>query len=144
MTINQHYKKEFTDRIERLDITDYVQNFLLLYSKQRGAVLNNYLGDVEYLKDLLNNHKDVITRPLERISGFNYWSEQKVDYVSSNLGQNRGYIFYYICYQCDRRVKYLYRYKAYELPMCRICCHIKYVSPSRKERRISRLARILN
>lgn len=128
------------DRVERIDITDYVQTFLLGFRKKHGNILNmSDSGNVGYVKTLLNSSENRICPYLEKFNGFFYWNSQKVDFVSSNL--HKGYLFYFVCAYCDRRAKYLYRYRTYDQPSCRSCCKLGYVPPSRKTRSISRLAR---
>lgn len=126
MTIYRHNDKEFIDRIERIDITDYVQTFLLGFKKNHGVALKiNNFGTAEYLKSLLNSSQNRVCLPLESLNGFFYWNSQKVDFVSSNL--SKGYIFYFACSYCDKRVKYLYQYRTYDEPSCRTCCKFGYV-----------------
>lgn len=133
-------EKDFIDRVERIDITDYVQTFLLGFRKKHGIALKiNHQGEAEYLKKLLSVPENRICSPLETENGFFYWNTQKVDFVPSNL--KKGYLFYFVCIYCDQRVKYLYRHRTYNQPSCRTCCKLGYVPPSRKTRSLSRLAR---
>ncbi len=142
MPTYRHSNKDFMDKIRRIDITDYVQTFVLSYSKRHGIKLKiQHFSGAIHLKNLLNTPENRICSPLESLNDFFYWSPQKVDFVASNLGQHRGFIFYFICIYCDSRVKYLYRYRTYESAACRKCCKLGYVPPSRKTRSISRLIR---
>lgn len=142
MTMYRHQDKDFMERAERLDITDYVQTFMLNFKQKKGVLLKiNYFDGADYLKQLLNSPENKICSPLESINEFFYWSPQKVDFIPSNLGKNKGYVFYFICIYCETRVKYLYKYRTYESPMCRTCCKLGYVPPSRRARNISRLIR---
>ena len=132
--------KDFIERVERINITDYVKTFVLSYNKKHNIKLKtNYSTGVEYLKTLLNSSQERVCPYLEQLNGFFYWNTQKVDFVPSNL--HKGYLFYFVCSYCERRVKYLYRYKTYNEPSCRTCCDLEYISPNRKTRSLSRLAR---
>jgi hypothetical protein len=136
------FDKDFMSEVERLDITDYVQTFVRNYNKQRGIKLQTeYLSGVQYLKGLLNASQDKVVPYLEKIDGFFYWNTQKVDFVPSNL--LKGYLFYFICIYCDRRVKYLYRHKTYEQPSCRTCCKLGY-PPSQSRRQTRNLSRLIH
>jgi hypothetical protein len=148
MTIYRYQKQEQYDsnlikRIEeRLDITDYMKTFVRNYNKKYGVKLKTgYLGGAEYLKGLLNASQDKVVPYLEKLEGLFYWNTQKVDFVPSNL--QRGYIFYFICTYCDRKVKYLFRHKTYEQPACRICCDIGY-APTQSRRQTRNLSRLIH
>ena len=135
------FNKDFMSKVERLDITDYVQTFVRNYNKQHGIKLQTgYLNGAEYLKGLLNVSQDKVVPYLEKLDGFFYWNTQKVDFVSSNL--HKGHLFYFICAYCDRRVKYLYRYRTYDQPSCRTCCKIGY-APTQSRRQVRNLSRLI-
>ncbi len=140
--IEEQADRDFMERVERLDITDYVQTFLLAFRKKNGiAIKMNYQGGAEYLKSLLNAPENKICPTLESLNGFFYWNTQKVNFVPSNL--RRGYLFYFVCVYCDRRVKYLYRYRMYEQPACRMCCKLGYV-PTQSKRLTRNLSRLIH
>lgn len=48
------------------------------------------------------------------------------DFVPSNFGEGRGYIFYFICPGCERRVKYLYMPRGTTVYRCRNCYNLRY------------------
>ena len=135
--------KEFMDRVERVDITDYVQTFLIGFRKKHGNILKmNSVGEAGYLKQLLNSPQGKVCSPFENLNGFFYWNTQKVDFVPSNLGGSKGFLFYFICSYCGSRAKYLYRHRTYDEPSCRACCKLGYVPQSRRQTRyLSRLIR---
>ena len=143
MTTYLHKDTDFIERMERINITDYVQTFLMGLKKKYGTVLKiSYLDGAEHFKKILNAPENKVCSPLESLNGFYYWNGQKVDILPSNLGYKKGYIFYFICTSCDQRVKYIFKYKTYDLPMCRTCCGLKYVPQSRRQtRNLSRLIR---
>lgn len=124
----EHKKKETMNRIQRVDITEYLRIFLLELSKleAKPARFDTWF-EAERIKGLLNIPQNTKFKSLRDIhTGFPYWDEQSVDYVPSNLGNKRGYIFYFICNGCEKRVKYLYEYDTLSSPLCRTCCRITY------------------
>ena len=126
-----HKNKEIFDGLRRIDIAEYKKAFLFeLSQKEKREVNVNSPFEVERIKGLINIPENTAFKTLSDIrSGLPYWEEQKVDYIASNLG--RGYIFYFLCNHCGRRVKYLYEYDMTLSPLCRVCCRITY----RRERR---------
>lgn len=133
MTTYRHNDREFIDRVERIDITDYVQNFLNAFRRKYGKPLQNkYSTGAEYLRNLLNTPENRVCGQLEQSGGFFYWNSQKVDFIPSNLGENKGFLFYFLCSYCNRRTKYLYRYRTYDEPSCRNCCKLGYVPKPKK------------
>lgn len=131
-----HYTREVIDTI---DISDYVRTFLLQLSElEHDRIRINSEWEAERIKALLNIPKNTMFKsPADLRSGVPYWNEQEVDYVRSNLKQNKGFIFYFICGQCDRRVKRLFFYTLLEPPICRHCCRLPYRQKSYKERKMS-------
>jgi hypothetical protein len=129
--------------MERLDISDYVRKYLLLIEKTKGWSFNLSLPhDVQQLKDILNLPENTTGKSIRSVADRTYyWNEQLVDFVPSNLGSGKGYLFYFVCNKCEKRVKYLYQYSYCNSPLCRTCCRLKYKAPSRKERSITRLLR---
>jgi hypothetical protein len=126
----------------RIDITDYFQDALSEIEGKGYRFDFRHPLDVKRLRELMNDKRNTTFKSTRDIqSGFYYWDEQRVDFIPSNLGRERGFIFYFICNGCCRRVKYLYEYSSCESPLCRICCGLKYEAPTRKARTISRLIR---
>ena len=128
---------------DRKDATDYVHAFLRHIRQTQGRIFDlRHPGQVKYMVELMNDPKNTAFKSIrDPRDGYYYWNEQRFDYVPSNLGTGRGFIFYFICNACRRRVKYLYEYSSLESPLCRHCCHLKYEQPSRKARALSRALR---
>lgn len=128
---------------DRKDITDYVSAFIRHMRSTQGRVFNvRHPGEVKYMAELMNDPKNTTFKSCRDLQGgYSYWSRQGVEYIPSNLGRDHGFIFYFRCNGCYRRVKYLYEYSALESPLCRVCCHLKYEQPSRKARALSRAIR---
>lgn len=125
----------------RVDITDYVQEFVMHMRRTQGRIFDRrHPGEAENMKQMMNDPRNTTFKSIRDLrDGDYYWHEQKVDYVRSNL--KRGFIFYFICNACGRRARYLYEYSSLESPLCRICCRLNYEQPGRKAREISRLIR---
>lgn len=136
-------KKPKLTILERKDITDYVRSFVLHVRHGEGRVLKaSHRGMAEYMKGLINLPENTTFKSMRDFrDGYYFWHDQKVDFVPSNLGQDRGFIFYFVCNGCGRRAKYLYEYSTIESPLCHVCCRLHYPAPSRRARDISRLLR---
>lgn len=123
----KHKNKEFLNRLERKDITEYVKTFLLELAEleKKLFISINKSSEAARIKGLINIPENTTFKSLADIrSGIPYWDRQGIDYVASNLG--RGYIFYFVCNGCGRRAKYLYEYNTTLSPLCRMCCRITY------------------
>jgi hypothetical protein len=140
MTIYTHKKKEVLDRIERIDISNYVtQGIFELRRKGYVFDMRNPL-ELDRLRDMLNDSKNTMFKStVDFNEGLPFWHEQKVDFIRSNLG--KGAVFYFRCNQCHKRVKYLYEYSMCYSPLCRTCCRLGYTVPTRKGRGLSRMLR---
>jgi hypothetical protein len=141
MTTYTHKKKEILNRIERLSITDYVRKGVMELERKGYRFNLAHPLEAKRLKELLNDPSNTSFKSIRGIEGFYYWDEQKVDYVRSNLGYEKGPIFYFRCNGCARRVKYLYEYSSCHSPLCRKCCRLGYTYPTKKSRNLSRLLR---
>lgn len=141
----QHHNKETLKGIDRLDISEYVHAFLIELSKRQNTPVKvNTPLEAEIVKGLLNTSKNTTFKSIRNIeTGVPYWNYQRVDSVSSNLGSNKGYLFYFICNGCSRRVKYLYQYDLLCSPLCRVCCRIGYKRMPRKQGLEARKYRLL-
>lgn len=96
--------------IDRIDISDYLRTFLHdLSSLEKRPVEVKTELDALRIHGLMNNPKNTRFKSMNNLtSGQPYWKYQEIAYVPSNLGRGRGYLFYFICYSCERRTKYLY------------------------------------
>jgi len=123
----QHKNEYVLNRLERIDIRDYVRTFLVsLTRKESGKPIKlNSVGQAERIKGLLNIPKNTLYKSFSDLqTGIPYWNKQLVDYKASNLG--KGYIFYFLCGNCNQKAKYLYEYTTVEAPLCRKCCRVTY------------------
>jgi hypothetical protein len=128
---------------DRISAGDYLQAFLNeLSMREHCKVVLNTDGQVIRIDRLLQPGAINYYKSLQSIhKNFSSWYEQGLKFTTSNLG--KGYIVYFVCNKCGRRSKFLYYYQNdnshSELPICRLCCGIKYPQPRQKQRRLSRL-----
>lgn len=123
--------------LRRIDITDYVKTFLTDLSKREGKrIWINSDFEAERLKGLLNNPINTTFKSMwDMKTGIPYWNEQRVTACPSNLGKNKGVVFYFLCNGCHKRVKYLYVYEELKSPLCRTCCRLPYKKERYKHNR---------
>ncbi len=139
---NNKYEKRKRAILAQIDINDYIQQCMWRFTgqKQKRRPVIRTQSDAECFKRIFS---DPINSPIRSMlgipSGDLYKYCQDVDYVSSNVG--RGFIFYFICVWCGRRVKYLFVDENLEALLCRRCIRLPYQQPSRAERKISRYIR---
>lgn len=126
-------RKNDIKKIERVSIKEYLNSFIENFYPCARIRTNNP-SQAWVIKEQANRPQNTSFKSL-RWSG---WSEQEIDYVPSNLGENRGVIFYFICNQCHRKVKYLYVLSYAYSPLCRVCSNLKYQEPTRLARSISK------
>lgn len=143
MPIKQTQVQDEERLIERIDIYDYLRTFLreLSNKEEKQTEIKTEL-DALRVKDLMNVPANTIFKSLENIRNEqSYWKYQEVDYVPSNLGKGRGYLFYFICSSCEKRVKFLYFHTYIEPPMCRKCYRLPYSKSPYSQRKLSRWSR---
>ena len=126
---------------DSIDISDYLIQFLrelpsVRNYKKRGI---RSTWEANHIKELANDSRNTEFKSTRSVQGDFFWAEQKVDFVPSNLGEGKGFVFYFLCNSCERRVKYLYYMSMISEPLCRTCCRLGYKQSTRKERSLSRL-----
>lgn len=142
MNTYTHKNKGILERIIPLNITDYIKQGI--FELRRKGICFNLSNPLEAgrLMDFINDPQNTSFKSgRDPMDGYYYWHEQKVDFVRSNLGNDKGSIFYFICNNCHKRVKYLYEYNSLYPPLCRKCCQLGYKYPNRKLRDLSRVLR---
>lgn len=125
-----------------------IRNYLHIFLREL-AEIENRLGkklritdefDAERIREMMNIPKNTVFKSFADIrTGIPYWEEQKVTYVSSNLGRKKGFIFFFICNGCEKRVRRLYYRELTDSPVCHVCCRLRYKRPNRTRRNVSRL-----
>jgi hypothetical protein len=143
MTTYTHKKTSILERIEPLNITDYVKKGIIELERKWGYRFNfGHPLEADRLKQLLNDPRNTTFKSTrDPADGLYFWHEQNVTFVRSNLGCEKGAIFYFLCNSCHRRVKFLYEYSSCYPPLCRKCCRLGYKYPTRKARDLSRILR---
>lgn len=131
--------QEVKEVYEKINITVYVKTFLLELSHHWGKrVKVNTESDALHMKMFLNNPKYTSFKSSkDLLTDVPYWNEQAVVCFPSNLGEDKGYLFYFLCNGCDERVKYLYVYNYLRSPVCRKCCRLPYRQASYQKRKSS-------
>lgn len=132
-------KRKLHTDVERINISDYMRGFVCeLSQKENSPVKITRPFEAERIKGLMNISANTTFKSIADFrSGIPFWDEQKVDFVPSNLG--KGFIFYFLCNNCGKRVKNLYFPSMVEEPLCMRCCRLQYKQPRRKQRVLSEL-----
>ena len=116
----------FSKKTVKLTIGLVTQHFLRelaeLERKKLGSFRILTPTDAERIKTLMNNHGHKF-RCLRDVQSY-HQNWQQVDYVPSNLGN--GFIFYFVCDQCQALVRNLYRPSMGDSWRCRVCHKLKY------------------
>jgi hypothetical protein len=125
------------------NIKGYVKAVIDDIHEKEGRVFRlNRPEEVKYLMEFLNNPAYTTFKSgRDSRTGKYFWNEQRVDCIPSNLGMGHGFISYFRCNGCNRRVKTLYEYSTLKSPLCRICLDLDYDVPSGKARELSRILR---
>lgn len=119
------YKTKNWNLLEIKDITDYISDMRResIYGGRYYNIVTKAQADE--VKAFLNDPRNTSSKSMKDFkTGVPFWNEQKVDYLVSNL--NRGFQWYFICNNCDKRVRFLYEYSGIESPLCRVCLGIGY------------------
>lgn len=125
------------DRAERIDSMATIRALIKEINDQNPGLSNqfsqglNNFADAEVIRSIANNPSTQYESLGYVQSNHQNW--QTFDFLPSNLG--RGYLFYFICDRCDKKVKYLYRTGDF-IFRCRSCSNLFY--PSKRRARDSR------
>lgn len=123
--------------IDKISISDYLRRFLhdlSILEKNRVEIKTEF--DAMRIKGLMDVPKNTTFKSINDLRTEQpYWKEQEVDYIPSNLGAGKGFIFYFLCWSCKRRTKHLYFHTYMEPPTCRICQRIPYRRPKQRTSR---------
>lgn len=121
------------DTAYRISSTDFIVGFINEVRFNKGTQLD-WLEDsrirseweANTLLEWINNPDFKKTNnSLLNIQGTHDYRQQMA-YIPSNFGRGKGYIFYFICNGCERRVKYLYMLKNSSIFRCRECNKLRY------------------
>lgn len=138
--------RPIVEESQRISAGVCVRNYLLVVKEHALIGDKRFdLNDEESVKSLLENIEAGTTFNLKQEKYGNIeFSEQnraKLTYTKSNLG--KGYIFWFICNLCERRVRFLYIPSSSQILACRICHRLAYdkQNESKRFRRLNRLFR---
>ncbi len=136
------YERRLDAVIDTIDISDYVMRFLdeLAKSESRRTTIRDE-SDAFRIKTLMDYRANTTPESMLELSSQPYWKYQKVSYVRSNLGDRRGFTFYFICEKCGRNAKRLYYHTYVAPPICRRCFGLPYPQSTRPMKKISRYLR---
>lgn len=135
---NQYHPYNYRHRRIDLSLKITASNVVLSFIKER-LVFDEILPDEVLLEDFrIRTLQEVhwvishLCKPSSRYASlFNIQSQhqnwQCFDFVPSNLGY--GYLFYFICNGCTRRVKDLYKPEGQLNYLCRTCHKLSYSVP---------------
>lgn len=137
-------KRPLVENSQRVSASICVRNFLFeLDSKAIGRTFN--LNNEEDIKNLLQRIEIGTTFNLKQEKGeeeeFTKPNSVRMTYTKSNLG--KGFVFWFICNICGRRVKYLYFPPSSQVLACRICHRLAYENQN-ENKRLRILSRLLD
>lgn len=123
-------KRPLVENSQRISASVFVRNFYLEL-KQKASDDKKVLLDPkkeEFVKDLIEmigkgstiNLKQEMNGKIE----FTDQNQVRMTYTKSNLG--RGFIFWFICGVCGRKVRYLYIPPNSQVLACRTCHRLAY------------------
>ena len=126
-------KRPIVENSQRISASVFVRNFFFEYflhspietdSNRRKPDLKNEI-DIQYLLKRIETESNINLK--QEIKGkieFTKSNEVKLTYTKSNLG--RGFVFWFICQVCGRKVRYLYIPPNSQITACRICHRLAY------------------
>jgi len=135
------YEKRKAEIIERISAQEYMWRYSHGLSSREAYESTVRVSSSSLMIQFPKGASIVGSHNLTDATGELCWKGQVVENVPSNLGRNRGIIWYFICNECLNRVMYLYFDNYFRIPLCRRCCKLPYRQPTRTERKASRFFR---
>lgn len=120
-------KRPLVEDSQKVSASICVRNYL--FELQDKAINNNFdLNCEEDIKNLLRKIESGTTFNLKQEKGidveFTEPNNVKMTYTKSNLG--KGFVFWFICTVCGKRVKFLYFPPNSQVLACRRCHRLTY------------------
>lgn len=147
MYIYKYNKRPLIENSQSISAGVFVRNYYL--DLKKNASVNNMdsfnFKDEQFVKDLIGQIEQNSTLNLKQETNgrveFTEPNKVKLTYTKSNLG--KGFIFWFICGVCGRKVRYLYIPPNSEVAACRICHRLVYdkQNESKKFRGLEKLFR---
>ncbi|PIY72299.1 hypothetical protein COY87_01640 [Candidatus Roizmanbacteria bacterium CG_4_10_14_0_8_um_filter_33_9] len=130
MYIYKYDKRPLIENSQSISASVFVRNYYLDLKKS-VSLDNKYsfnFNDEQFVKDLIVKIEQNSTVNLKQeINGkieFTEPNRVKLTYTKSNLG--KGFVFWFICPACGKRVRYLYIPPYSEVSACRRCHRLVY------------------
>lgn len=136
--LSNKYKKRMANILERISVKEYMWRYFHGEAKRETYQTTERVSPNSLRIEWPTGMSITGLHNLRDISGELCWKNQVVEYIPSNLGKDRGIVYYFVCNDCGRRVKHLYFDNYLRAPLCRRCCGLPYRQPTRPERKISR------
>ena len=131
-------KRPLTINSQRISASVFVRNFYFEV-KQKASDDKKRLLDLnreEFVKKLIRMIEEGSTVNLKQeVDGkveFTDQNQVKMTYTKSNLG--KGFVFWFVCQVCGRRVRYLYIPPNSQVSACRICHRLTYHQQNESKR----------
>jgi len=120
-------KRPLVENSQRISASVFVRNYYFEL-KQKSSRID--LTSEEFVKKLIDmiEKRSTVNLKQESNGKIEFTKENKIQltYTKSNL--NKGFVFWFICRVCDRRVRYLYIPPNSQIFACRKCHRLAYKS----------------
>lgn len=128
-------KRPIIEESQKISSAICVRNYLI--DRQPSAIRRTFdLNEETDVKELITEIESETTFNLKQFNGSDHdYSEPnnvKLTYAKSNLG--KGFVFWFICNICSRRVKYLYFPPNSTTLACRNCHRLTYNKQNENKR----------
>ncbi len=132
------YEKRKVEVLERISAQEYMWRYFHGEATNEAYNSTVRLQGSAMLIQWPKGARNVGSHNIMDATGELCWKGQIIESVPSNLGRGRGVMWYFLCKDCNNRVKHLYFTNYLRAPLCRRCCKLPYRQPTRSERKISR------
>ncbi|MFC1727569.1 hypothetical protein ACFL0Y_03530 [Patescibacteria group bacterium] len=139
-------KRPVVENSQRVSVSVMVRNSFLEFKKAASEEKKKKfdLKNEDFVKDLIEMIESGSTLNLKQESNgeveFTKPNKIKLAYTKSNLG--KGFVFWFICQVCGRKVRYLYFPPNSQTCACRICHRLAYKQQN-ENKRFRNLSRFL-
>ncbi len=140
-------KKPVVENSQITSVSVFVRHNLLQINEQMGKLKKRKLdlNNEEDVKSFIEIVEQYIKLNLKQENGgevsFTELNPVKLTYTKSNLG--KGFVFWFICNRCGRRVRNLYFPPNSEVLACRRCHRLSYRTQNENDTRAARSYRKL-
>ncbi len=123
-------KKPVVENSQRTDVSVFIRHNYLQVSEQMKSngksklSLNNEEDIKTFIEIIEKNVQLNLKQENNGETSFTQLNPVRLSYTRSNIG--KGFIFWFVCNVCSRRVRYLYFPPNSELLACRVCHKLAY------------------